>query len=603
MQVAGRIEDYALIGDMQTAALVCRDGSADWLCLPRFDSHAVFAGLLGTDEHGFWRIGPAHGKDVPPPPATRRRYVGDSLILESEWDTTRGTVRVTDFMPPRDDSAPQLVRIVEGVSGRVPMRSALRMRFSYGWVVPWVHKVDDRTVAMAGPDSVWLDTSAETYGKNLTTYSDFTVAPGDRIAFTISWQPSHKEPPAVPQPEEALAATEEFWRDWVSHCTYHGPYREAVVRSLITLKALTYAPTGGIVAAPTTSLPEEIGGSRNWDYRYTWLRDAAITLSSLLRTGYHEEARAWREWLLRAVAGDPENLQIMYGVAGERELAEAELSWLPGYENSQPVRIGNGAAGQLQLDVYGEVTEALHLGHMTGLARNDHANLLQLKLIRYLEDHWNEPDEGIWEVRGPRRHFVHSKVMAWVAVDRTVKLIESGEVDGPLERWRDLRDEIHRDVCEHGYDKERNTFTQSYGSQELDASLLLIPQMGFLPPDDKRVIGTIEAIQRELSTLDGFILRYPTAGDEAGVDGLEGDEGAFLACSFWMADDLAMIGRVDEARKLFERLLSLRNDLGLLAEEWDPRRQRQVGNFPQAFSHVPLIDTALRLTASGAYGG
>ncbi|MCK1814035.1 MULTISPECIES: glycoside hydrolase family 15 protein [Streptomyces] len=603
MQVAGRIEDYALIGDMQTAALVCRDGSADWLCLPRFDSHAVFAGLLGSDEHGFWRIGPAHGKDVPPPPATRRRYRGDSLILESEWDTTRGTVRVTDFMPPRGSDAPQLVRIVEGVSGRVPMRSVLRMRFSYGWVVPWVHKVDDRTVAVAGPDSVWLDTEADTYGKNLTTYSDFTVAPGDRIAFTISWQPSHKEPPPVPQPEEALTATEEFWREWVSHCTYHGPYREAVIRSLITLKALTYAPTGGIVAAPTTSLPEEIGGSRNWDYRYTWLRDAAITLSSLLRTGYHEEARAWREWLLRAVAGDPQNLQIMYGVAGERELSEAELSWLPGYENSQPVRIGNGAAGQLQLDVYGEVTEALHLGHMTGLARNDHANLLQLKLIRYLEDHWNEPDEGIWEVRGPRRHFVHSKVMAWVAVDRTVKLIESGEVDGPLERWRDLRDEIHRDVCEHGYDKERNTFTQSYGSRELDASLLLIPQMGFLPPDDKRVIGTIEAIQRELSTLDGFILRYPTAGDEAGVDGLEGDEGAFLACSFWLADDLAMIGRVDEARKLFERLLSLRNDLGLLAEEWDPRRQRQVGNFPQAFSHVPLIDTALRLTASGAYGG
>ncbi|GAA2065253.1 glycoside hydrolase family 15 protein [Streptomyces cheonanensis] len=601
--MAGRIEDYALIGDMQTAALVCRDGSADWLCLPRFDSHAVFAGLLGSDEHGFWRIGPAHGKDVPPPPATRRRYRGDSLILESEWDTTRGTVRVTDFMPPRGSDAPQLVRIVEGVSGRVPMRSVLRMRFSYGWVVPWVHKVDDRTVAVAGPDSVWLDTEADTYGKNLTTYSDFTVAPGDRIAFTISWQPSHKEPPPVPQPEEALTATEEFWREWVSHCTYHGPYREAVIRSLITLKALTYAPTGGIVAAPTTSLPEEIGGSRNWDYRYTWLRDAAITLSSLLRTGYHEEARAWREWLLRAVAGDPQNLQIMYGVAGERELSEAELSWLPGYENSQPVRIGNGAAGQLQLDVYGEVTEALHLGHMTGLARNDHANLLQLKLIRYLEDHWNEPDEGIWEVRGPRRHFVHSKVMAWVAVDRTVKLIESGEVDGPLERWRDLRDEIHRDVCEHGYDKERNTFTQSYGSRELDASLLLIPQMGFLPPDDKRVIGTIEAIQRELSTLDGFILRYPTAGDEAGVDGLEGDEGAFLACSFWLADDLAMIGRVDEARKLFERLLSLRNDLGLLAEEWDPRRQRQVGNFPQAFSHVPLIDTALRLTASGAYGG
>ncbi|WAU80557.1 glycoside hydrolase family 15 protein [Streptomyces sp. Qhu-G9] len=600
--MAGRIEDYALIGDMQTAALVCRDGTVDWLCLPRFDSHAVFAGLLGTEEHGFWRLGPAHAADAAPPTAVRRRYRGDSLILESEWDTSRGTVRVTDFMPPRD-GAPQLIRIVEGVTGRVPMRSALRMRFSYGRVVPWVHKHEGRTVAVAGPDSVWFDTECETYGKALTTYSDFTVAPGDRIAFTISWEPSHKQPPALPEPEASLEATEEFWREWVEQCTYHGPYREAVVRSLITLKALTYGPTGGIVAAPTTSLPEEIGGVRNWDYRYTWLRDAAITLSSLLRTGYREEARAWREWLLRAVAGDPENLQIMYGIAGERELGEAELDWLPGYENSGPVRVGNGAAHQLQLDVYGEVTEALHLAHMTGLARNDYASLLQLKLIRYLEDHWDEPDEGIWEVRGPRRHFVHSKVMAWVAVDRTIKLIESGDADGPLEKWRELRDDIHRDVCEKGYDKERNTFTQSYGSKELDASLLLIPQMGFLPPDDKRVIGTIEAIQRELSTSDGFILRYPTSGEDAGVDGLEGDEGAFLACSFWMADDLAMIGRVDEARKLFEKLLALRNDLGLLAEEWDSRLQRQVGNFPQAFSHVPLIDTALRLTASGAYGG
>ncbi|WP_267246394.1 glycoside hydrolase family 15 protein [Streptomyces sp. PR69] len=600
--MAGRIEDYALIGDMQTAALVCRDGSADWLCLPRFDSHAVFAGLLGTEEHGFWRLGPAHEEDAEPPAADRRRYRGDSLILESEWDTGRGTVRVTDFMPPRD-GAPQLIRIVEGISGWVPMRSTLRMRFSYGRIVPWVHKVDGRTVAVAGPDSVWLDSPTETYGEDLTTYSDFTVAPGDRIAFTISWQPSHHQPPALPDPEGALEATAEFWREWVEHCTYHGPYREAVVRSLITLKALTYAPTGGIVAAPTTSLPEEIGGVRNWDYRYTWLRDAAITLSSLLRTGYREEARAWREWLLRAVAGDPENLQIMYGIAGERELGEAELDWLPGYEGSVPVRVGNGAAHQLQLDVYGEVTEALHLAHMTGLSRSDYASLLQLRLIRYLEEHWDQPDEGIWEVRGPRRHFVHSKVMAWVAVDRTIKLIESGDADGPLERWRELRDDIHRDVCEKGYDKERNTFTQSYGSKELDASLLLIPQMGFLPPDDKRVIGTIEAIQRELSTEDGFVLRYPTAGEDAGVDGLEGDEGAFLACSFWLADDLAMIGRVDEARRLFEKLLSLRNDLGLLAEEWDPRLQRQVGNFPQAFSHVPLIDTALRLTASGAYGG
>ncbi|MBV7674059.1 glycoside hydrolase family 15 protein [Streptomyces halstedii] len=600
--MAGRIEDYALIGDMQTAALVCRDGTADWLCLPRFDSHAIFAGLLGTEEHGFWRLGPARPEGAEPPAADRRRYRGDSLVLESEWDTSRGTVRVTDFMPPRD-GAPQLIRIVEGVSGRVPMRSELRMRFSYGRVTPWVHKVDGRTVAVAGPDSVWLDTEAETYGQNLTTYADFTVAPGDRVAFTISWQPSHHEPPALPDPEGSLEATEQFWREWVEQCTYHGPYREAVVRSLITLKALTYGPTGGIVAAPTTSLPEEIGGVRNWDYRYTWLRDAAITLSSLLRTGYREEARAWREWLLRAVAGDPENLQIMYGIAGERELGEAELDWLPGYENSRPVRVGNGAANQLQLDVYGEVTEALHLAHMTGLTRNDYAMGLQLKLIEYLEKHWDEPDEGIWEVRGPRRHFVHSKVMAWVAVDRTIKLIESGDAEGPLERWHQLRDDIHRDVCERGYDKERNTFTQSYGSKELDASLLLIPQMGFLPPDDKRVIGTIEAIQRELSTEDGFVLRYPTDGAEAGVDGLEGDEGAFLACSFWLADDLAMIGRVDEARQLFEKLLSLRNDLGLLAEEWDSGLQRQVGNFPQAFSHVPLIDTALRLTASGAYVG
>ncbi|MFD5107619.1 glycoside hydrolase family 15 protein [Streptomyces cinereoruber] len=600
--MAGRIEDYALIGDMQTAALVCRDGSVDWLCLPRFDSHAIFAGLLGTEEHGFWRVAPAGPEDAEPAPADRRRYRGDSLILESEWDTPRGTVRVTDFMPPRD-GAPQLIRIVEGVSGRVPMRSALRMRFSYGRIVPWVHKVGDRTVAVAGPDSVWLDAEAETHGEDLTTYSEFTVGPGERVALTISWQPSHKEPPALADPEGALEATADFWREWVDHCTYHGPYREAVVRSLITLKALTYAPTGGIVAAPTTSLPEEIGGVRNWDYRYTWLRDAAITLSSMLRTGYREEARAWRDWLLRAVAGDPENLQIMYGIAGERELGEAELDWLPGYEGSTPVRVGNGAANQLQLDVYGEVTEALHLAHMTGLSRNDYASLLQLKLIEYLEKNWDQPDEGIWEVRGPRRHFVHSKVMAWVAVDRTIKLIESGDANGPLERWRELRDEIHRNVCEKGYDKERNTFTQSYGSRELDASLLLIPQMGFLPPDDKRVIGTIEAIQRELSTEDGFVLRYPTAGEEAGVDGLEGDEGAFLACSFWLADDLAMIGRVDEARTLFEKLLALRNDLGLLAEEWDPRLQRQVGNFPQAFSHVPLIDTALRLTASGAYGG
>nr|WP_042429869.1 glycoside hydrolase family 15 protein [Streptacidiphilus anmyonensis] len=658
--MAARIEDYALVGDMQTAALVSRDGAVDWLCLPRFDSPAVFAGLLGTDEHGFWRIGPAEPtpapegdaagqqqsawsdtgsldagaldpatfqavsfddsgsfKVLPPtaaapaPPSARRRYRGDSLILEQEWDTPGGTVRVVDFMPPRGlperGAVPQMVRIVEGVSGSVRMRSAVRMRFSYGRVVPWVHRVEDggqtRTVAVAGPDSVWLDGEAETYGRNLTTYADFTVSAGERIAFALTWQPSHLGAPDAPDPEEALAFTEEFWRDWVAQCTYHGPYREAVVRSLITLKALTYAPTGGIVAAPTTSLPEDIGGVRNWDYRYTWLRDATITLSSLLRTGYRDEARAWREWLLRAVAGDPENLQIMYGIAGERELTETTLDWLPGYEGSTPVRIGNGAADQLQLDVYGEVVEALHLAHMTGLARNDHAHMLQLRLISWLEQHWNKPDEGIWEVRGPRRHFVHSKVMAWVAVDRTIRMIEQTPHEGPLERWRELRDTIHADVCEYGYDPERNTFTQSYGSRELDASLLLIPQVGFLPPDDKRVIGTIEAVQRELLTPDGFVLRYATKGEEEGGDGLPGDEGAFLACSFWLADDLAMIGRVGEARELFDRLLAIRNDVGLLAEEWDPRLQRQVGNFPQAFSHVPLIDTALRLTAVGGLPG
>ncbi|AUG80363.1 glucoamylase [Kitasatospora sp. MMS16-BH015] len=637
--MAGRIEDYALIGDMQTAALVSRDGAVDWLCLPRFDSPAVFAGLLGTDEHGFWRIGPAEPVTAPlvprpipkPPcdlggevrpvpetaaapavPADRRRYRGDSLILEQEWDSQGGTVRVIDFMPPRPltgtESVPQMIRIVEGLKGRVRMRSAVRMRFSYGRVVPWVHRVEQadgthRTAAVAGPDSVWLDGEAETYGRDLTTYADFTVSAGERIAFALTWQASHLPAPNPPDAESQLVDTEQFWEEWVSQCTYQGPYREAVVRSLITLKGLTYAPTGGIVAAPTTSLPEDIGGERNWDYRYTWLRDAAITLSSLLRTGYRDEARAWREWLLRAVAGDPENLQIMYGIAGERELTESSLDWLPGYEGSQPVRIGNGAAGQLQLDVYGEVVEALHLAHMTGLTRNDHAHHLQLKLIGYLERHWQEPDEGIWEVRGPRRHFVHSKVMAWVAVDRTIKLLEQSPADGPLERWRELRDTIHRDVCEKGYDPDRNTFTQYYGGTELDASLLLIPQVGFLPPDDKRVIGTIEAIQRELSTEDGFVLRYPTHDEDGNnVDGLSGHEGAFLACSFWLADDLAMIGRVQEARELFDKLLSLRNDLGLLAEEWDPRLKRQVGNFPQAFSHVPLIDTALRLTAcAGAY--
>ncbi|GAA1213786.1 glycoside hydrolase family 15 protein [Streptomyces rhizosphaericus] len=592
-----RIEDFALVSDMQTAALIGSDGTVEWACLPRFDSPAIFANLLGDENNGFWRIGPA--RDTLPV-STARCYREDTLVLETRWATSSGIVKVFDFMPPREDGAPQLVRIVEGMSGRVPMTSRLRMRMDYGSTVPWVETWGDRTQAVAGPNGLWLDTTAPTYGEDLTTCSDFTITEGERVAFTLTWHPSHLSPPPVPDAEAALKVTEEFWRDWVSQCTYDGPYREAVVRSLITLKALTYAPTGGIVAAPTTSLPEELGGERNWDYRHCWLRDAAIALSSLLRTGYRAEARAWAGWLVRAVAGDPDKLQIMYGIAGERQLPESELDWLGGYEGSRPVRIGNAAAGQLQLDVYGEVAETLHRARQAGLPAGP-ADHLQIKLIHVLEQHWMEPDDGIWESRGPRRHYVHSKVMAWVAVDRTVHLIESGAVRGPLERWRILRETIHRDVCEHGFDAERNTFTQSYGSKELDAAALLIPQMGFLPPDDPRIIGTIEAIQRELTTPDGFVLRYATAGDEVGIDGLSGDEGAFLACSFWLADDLAMIGRLDEARELFERLLTLRNDLGLLAEEWDSKSRRQVGNFPQAFSHVGLLDTALtleRLTAA-----
>ncbi|MCJ0872530.1 glycoside hydrolase family 15 protein [Streptomyces sp. AP-93] len=592
-----RIEDYALIGDMQTAALVARDGSLDWMCLPRFDSAAVFAHLLGTEDNGLWRIGPAHPSHRPAPAATRRRYRPDTLSLESEWDTPTGEVRVTDLMPPRD-GAPQTIRIVEGLAGTVTMRSTLRMRFGYGLVVPWVDATTNgRLRSVAGPDSLWLDTDAPTYGEEQTTYADFTVRAGQRVTFALSWQPSDQDPPPIPDAAEAMESTEKFWQQWSSHCTYQGPHREAVMRSLITLKALTYAPTGGIVAAPTTSLPEEIGGSRNWDYRYTWLRDAAITLSTLLRTGYREEARDWCAWLLRAVAGDPENLQIMYGIAGERSLGETELDWLPGYENSAPVRVGNGAAHQLQLDVYGELAMALHAARQAGLAASETAAHLQIKLCAYLETIWERPDEGIWEIRGPRRHFVHSKVMAWAAVDRTILLVESGGATvepGVLERWRTLRDTIHHQVCTSGYDPVRNTFTQSYGSTVLDASLLLIPQTGFLPSDDPRVIGTIEAVQRDLCTPDGLLLRYPTAGTAPGRDGLQGDEGAFLACSFWLVDALLMLDRTDEAHLLLEKLLALRSDVGLLAEEWDSTTQRQVGNFPQAFSHVALCDSAAR---------
>ncbi|MFE5094637.1 glycoside hydrolase family 15 protein [Streptomyces sp. NPDC056638] len=593
-----RLEEYGLIGDRRTSALICRNGSLAWMCLPRFDSPAAFAELLGTKEHGAWTLAPAWVPGAEPPSATRRRYLGDSLILESEWETLLGAVRVTAFMPPHD-GPPRVMQIVEGIRGQVRMCTELRARFDYGRVKPWVQTVDGRTSAVAGPDSVWLDTTAETVSMDGVTYADFMVNKGDRIAFTLSWQPSHQSPPALPDPENALAATVRYWTDWSAQNTYSGPYIGAVVRSQITLKALCSRETGGIIAAPTTSLPEDIGGSRNWDYRYTWLRDAAITLSSLLRTGYREEARAWIDWLLRAVAGDPENLQIMYGLRGERDLHEREVPWLPGYEISAPVRIGNGAAGQLQLDVYGEVIELLHLAWQAGVGTPATAQL-QLTLVQTLEKQWAEPDEGIWEVRGLHRHFVHSKMMAWVAVDRTIELIKSGETEGPLDQLCALRDDIHRDVCDRGYDPERNTFTQYYGSKELDASVLQALLLGFLPPTDKRVIGTIEAIQRELSTKDGFLLRYPTKGEDTGVDGLEGDEGAFLACSFWLVHALALIRRVEEATRLFERLLSIRNDLGLLAEEWDSTLQRQVGNYPQAFSMLALIQSALALNEAQA---
>jgi GH15 family glucan-1,4-alpha-glucosidase len=589
--VAGRIEDYALIGDMQTAALVCNSGSIDWLCLPRFDSGACFAALLGDERNGSWRVAP-RGADT----CTRRRYRGDSLVLETEWETADGAVRVVDFMPPRHE-APDVVRIVQGVTGRVEVRSELRLRFDYGRIVPWVRRHDGQIAAVAGPDSVYLRTDADTYGEDLTTYADFSVGAGDEVSFVLTWHPSHLPPPRPVEPRHELAATESVWRDWLGCCTYAGEWGDAVRRSLVTLKALTYQPTGGVVAAPTTSLPEDLGGVRNWDYRYCWLRDATLLLQALLRSGYTDEAREWREWLVRAVAGDPADLQIMYGVAGERRLLEYELPWLAGYESSTPVRVGNAAVEQLQLDVYGEVLDALSLARHTGLDTYAPSWALQRQLMNYLEGRWREPDEGIWEVRGPRRHFTHSKIMCWVACDRAVRAVEQSDLAGPLERWRALREEIHRDVCTRGYDPDLGSFTQYYGGKELDAALLLIPQVGFLPVSDPRVRGTVEAVQRELQ-VDGFVLRYPT-GEEAAGDGLQGGEGAFLACSFWLADALHMIGRTGEARDLFERLLDLRNDVGLLAEEYDPRYQRQVGNFPQAFSHVGLVNTAYNLGATG----
>ncbi|MFJ8583066.1 glycoside hydrolase family 15 protein [Streptomyces sp. NPDC093595] len=591
-----RIEDYALIGDLQTAALVGKDGSIDWLCLPRFDSSACFAALLGDEENGHWRLAPKGASAC-----TRRSYVGDSLVLESVWETRTGTVRVLDFMPQRDE-APDVVRIVEGISGTVEMAGVLRLRFDFGSIVPWVRRSDGHRVAIAGPDSVWLRSEPEvkTWGQQFSTCSSFTVGAGEKVAFVLTWHPSHHPRPPLIDPYESLEHTLEDWKSWAAQCSYEGPYRDAVLRSLITLKALTYAPTGGIVAAPTTSLPEEIGGVRNWDYRYCWLRDSTLTLGALLSAGYLEEAGAWRDWLLRAVAGDPADLQIMYGLAGERRLPETELPWLRGYAGSRPVRTGNAAVHQLQLDVYGEVIDSLYLAREAGMAAQSHAWNLQLSLLNFLESAWRRPDEGLWEVRGPRRHFVHSKVMAWVAADRAVRTLEAHpELGGDAARWRAMRDEVHREVCEKGYDPERNTFTQSYGSRELDAATLLIPRVGFLPPDDPRVVGTVDAVRREL-THDGLVRRYSVEG--VAIDGLPGGEGTFLVCSFWLADALRMTGRTKEARELFDRLLALRNDVGLLAEEYDPAARRQLGNFPQAFSHVGLVGTACALAREEAAG-
>jgi GH15 family glucan-1,4-alpha-glucosidase len=591
------IEDYALIGDMQTAALVSRRGSIDWLCLPRFDSDAVFAAMVGEPSNGQWLLNPTAAEG----PASRagrveRAYRGDTLILETRWTTMGGVVKVIDFMPPRGDDTPVLIRIVEGIAGAVEMECIIKLRFGYGRIVPWLRREGDAIWAVAGPDSVWIRTPVKLVGREMAHRADFVVRAGDRVPFVLTWQPSRvMDQPPVLDADDLLAQTASYWTDWISRCSFHGRYRDAVVRSLITLKALTYEPTGGIVAAPTTSLPEDIGGVRNWDYRYCWLRDATLVLEALLRTGYVDEAAAWRGWLGRAVAGSAADVQIMYGVAGERRLTEWTAGWLRGYEGSVPARIGNDAVNQVQLDVYGEVIDAIMLGRQAGLLFDRHSASLLNQLLGYVEEHWAEPDEGIWEVRGGPQHFVHSKVMAWVAFDRRIKTAEAGLLlpsEPTLQRWRKIRAEIHAQVCEKGYDAARGTFTQYYGSTSLDAAVLMMAEVGFLPPEDARLVSTIHTIRREL-TRDGLVMRYSRPDTGTSVDGLPGGEGAFIACSFWLVNALILIGEEEEATRLFERLLALRNDVGLLSEEYDTRYRRQVGNTPQAFSHVPLILAAL----------
>jgi GH15 family glucan-1,4-alpha-glucosidase len=586
------LEAYALIGDTYSAALVGTDGSIDWLCWPRFDSDACFAALLGDERHGRWRIAPSI-----PVLSVRRRYVPGTLVLETDFETAEGTVRLIDFMPPRNRE-PDIVRIVRGLKGRVPIHMEASPRFGYGDRKPWVRSTFCCVSAKAGPDATLLRTRMPMQVADGRITSDFTVAEHEQVPIILTWFPSHERQPRSVEAFTALEETVSFWRDWSGRCTYEGPWREQVLRSLITLKALTYSPTGGIVAAPTTSLPEHLGGVRNWDYRYCWLRDATLTLLTLLQAGYTEEARSWRDWLLRAVAGEPQELQIMYGVAGERRLLEQELPWLPGYAGSRPVRIGNGAVQQLQLDVFGEVMDCLHQARHAGLPSDEEVWDLQRYLLHYIEQCWEQPDEGLWEVRGGRQQFTHSKLMAWVAVDRAVKSAEAYGLEGPLDEWRALRARIHAQVCEKGFDAERNTFVQVYGSRELDASLLMIPLVGFLPPEDPRVRGTVTAIERELCR-DGLVHRYDTRRTK---DGLPPGEGVFLACSFWLADNLTLMGRHREAQELFERLLGLCNDVGLLAEQYDVERRRLVGNFPQAFSHLALITTAQNLSRSGGPG-
>jgi GH15 family glucan-1,4-alpha-glucosidase len=582
-----RLEDYALIGDTRTAALVGRNGSIDWLCLPRFDSTACFAALLGDERHGRWMISPAT-----PDCRMSRRYRADTLILETEFETDDGAVRLVDFMPLHQPY-PTIVRIVEGITDAVRMRMQLVLRFDYGSVVPWVQRRSGCMNAIAGPDAVTLSTPVPTRGEKLTTVADFVVRRGERVPFVLSWHPSHQPAPDSPDPESAASDTASWWHEWTSRCRMEGEWREAVVRSLITLKALTYTPTAGIIAAPTTSLPECIGGVRNWDYRYCWVRDATYTLYALLTAGYREEAEAWRDWLIRAVAGDPGQLQIMYGIGGERRLTEYELQWLPGYEGSAPVRTGNDAWRQVQLDVFGEVMDTLHQARRAGVNTDPRGWAIQSNMMEYLESKWREPDHGIWEVRGPRRHFVHSKVMAWVATDRMVEDIETFNLPGDVERWKRLREDIHREVCARGFDTDCGTFTQYYGSRHVDSSLLMIPLVGFLPPDDPRVMGTVRAIERDLRR-DGLVMRYSHEKDPS-VDGLPPYEGVFLACSFWLADTYTLQGRRTEAVGLLRRLLKLRNDVGLLAEEYDTQAKRLLGNFPQALSHLSLVNTVFSL--------